>query len=631
MCGICGIFNIDGSSLDRGILEAMNNSQVHRGPDGEGLWTGGNVGLAHRRLSIIDLSAGVQPMCNEDSSVFITYNGEIYNHRDLRRILESKGHIFKTSCDTEVVLHLYEEYGKNCVDLLLGMFAFAIFDTRRRSLLLARDRMGQKPLVYFMLTTPDGKPASFVFASEMQALKTHPRMPREINPQALHDYMTLQYVPSPDTIYKVVRKLPQGHILEIAESNPAPRITQYWRCNFSEKLDIGFDEASTKLQSLLEDAVRKRLMADVPLGAFLSGGIDSTIVVSLMKKFSLMPIKTFTIGFEDQKYDERSFALVAAGALDTEHRQKVVNPADFNILEKLVRHYGEPFSDASMLPTYLLSQFTCEYVKVALSGDGADEIFAGYYRYLVMNYARIADFMPLAVRKAVCGILAAPLPPKTEERTFWGRARRILEVLSSSRHRRYLDMISRFDEKTKFSVYSADFANLALQDTQRIFDVIAETLSAKNPVEKIMETDLLTYLPGDILAKIDIASMANSLELRSPFMDHRVVEFAASLPLNFKQSRGNRKHILIESFRHDIPQKLRERGKMGFGVPIARWLRNEWKDIARERLLDGIAVKSNLFNRSTIEKMLDNHCNSKCDNSYPLWSLLVLNLWLEQK
>ncbi len=630
MCGICGIFNIDGSDLDEGVLRSMNDIQAHRGPDGEGTWNGGNVGLAHRRLSIIDLSAGAQPMCNEDSTVFITYNGEIYNHRELRKMLEGKGHIFKTSCDTEVILHLYEEHGKNCVDLLLGMFAFAIFDTRNKSLLLARDRMGQKPLVYFILKSPEGQPAALVFSSEIQSLKAHPKMPREINPQSLHDYLTLQYVPSPDTIYKNVRKLPPGHVLDIGQEEPNLRISQYWRCNFSQKLDMSFEDASAKLRMLLEDAARKRLMADVPLGAFLSGGIDSTVVVAMMKKFSLMPIKTFTIGFDEQKYDERSFALVAAGALDTEHRQKVVNPADFNILEKLVSHYGEPFSDASMLPTFLLSQFTAEHVKVALSGDGADEIFAGYYRYLVMKYARIADFIPHPLRKAMFGILASPLPPKTEERTFLGRARRILEVLSSSTQRRYLDTISRFDEKAKISVYSRDFANLALQDTQRIFDEIASSLSAENPVEKVMETDLLTYLPGDILTKVDIASMANSLEVRSPFMDHRVVEFAASMPLSFKQNGTNRKHILIESFRQDIPEKLRERGKMGFGVPIARWLRNEWKDIAREKLLDGIAVKNGLLNREAVGSMLDSHCQLKSDSSYSLWSLLVLETWLEQ-
>lgn len=629
MCGISGIFNINGQPVSTGILAKMNDSQLHRGPDAEGIWTGQNAGLAHRRLSIIDLSEGAQPMCNEDGTVYVTYNGEIYNHREIRKELEKKGHIFKTACDTEIIVHLYEECGKECVTYLNGMFAFAVYDTKKRSLFLARDRMGQKPLVYFKKKTATGA-IIFAFSSELQSLKAHPEMPHEMNAQALHNYFSLQYIPFPQTIYKGVKKLPPAHILEISEHDPEVRISQYWQCLYDKKCHLSFDDAAAKLRSLTEDAVHKRLMSDVPLGAFLSGGIDSTITVALMRKFSLLPIKTFTIGFEEGQYDERKFAVIAAGALDTEHHEKIVNPADFEVLEKLVKHYGEPYSDASMLPTFLLSQFTREHVTVALSGDGADELFAGYYRYLVMKYARFADLVPSTMRKVIMAILLQAMPPKTEERSFSGRLRRICEVISSPSNRRYLDMISRFPESAKKSIYSEDFAALGLEDTQNYFDALDHSLTAKNKVERVMETDLYSYLPGDILTKVDIASMANSLEVRSPFMDHRIAEFAASLPLDYKQKGSNRKYILTEAFHDIIPKQLQERQKMGFGVPIARWFREEWKDIARERILDGKAVKSGFFKRENVEKMLVQHCRMKADNSYPLWALLIFEIWFSE-
>jgi asparagine synthase (glutamine-hydrolysing) len=508
------------------------------------------------------------------------------------------------------------------------MFAFAIYDVRKKYLLLARDRTGQKPLVYFHLTSVSESGAVFVFASELQSLRRHPLMPKTLDPQALHNYFSMQYIPFPQTVYKDVRKLPPGHILEISEDDPAVRLSRYWSCNYSRRCKLKFEDAAEKLRGLMEDAVHKRLMSDVPLGAFLSGGIDSTITVAMMKKYSLMPVKTFTIGFEEEKYDERNFAVTAAGALDTEHYHKVVNPADFAVLEKLVSHYGEPYSDASMLPTYLLSQFTREKVTVALSGDGADELFAGYYRYVVMKYAKFADFIPCGIRRSIFSGLARMLPPKTEERTFTGRLRRICEVLSSRSGRRYFDMISRFSEDMKFSIYSDGFAESALHDTQTYFDAVSQILTAESGVEKIMETDLYSYLPGDILTKVDIASMANSLEVRSPFMDHRVVEFAASLPVDYKLRGADRKHILKEAFHDVIPKELLSRPKMGFGVPVARWLRKEWKNIAEERILDGRLMERGFFRRDKVEQMLSDHCSMKADNSYSLWALLIFELWL---
>jgi asparagine synthase (glutamine-hydrolysing) len=624
MCGIAGIVHLDGSPVSPIILDRMNSAIIHRGPDGEGIWNNGAAGLAHRRLSIIDLAGGKQPLTNEDGTVWITYNGEIYNHCELRRNLENKGHVFKTKCDTEVIVHLYEEYGRDCVLFLNGMFAFGIYDTRRKTLLIARDRMGQKPLVYFH----DSK--KFVFASELQALRKHPDMPREINLQAVHDYFSLQYIPHPETIYNKVRKLPPAHILEVNLEFGRTRLTRYWNCKFDQKAKMTYDEAKNLLREKLDDAVKIRLMSDVPIGAFLSGGIDSTIIVGLMAKHSSMSVKTFTIGFKEGKYDERGYAKIAAAKFATEHREKIVEPADFSLVEKLVGYYGEPYCDASMLPTYLLSQFTRENVAVALSGDGADEIFAGYYRYLVMKYSQFADYIPLTVRKSVFGILSGILPAKTEERAFLGHIHRILSAASSSHDERYVDIISRFNEKLKMEIYGERFSDFKAQETQEYINAIYMGASARDPIEKLMETDIQSYLPGDILTKVDIASMACSLEVRSPFMDYRIAELAASMPLNFKQDGTERKHILRETFADLIPPELLKRRKLGFGVPLASWFRKEWAGILRVRLLEGRSVSEKYLKKAVVERLITEHQKSKADHSYPLWALLVFELWLEK-
>ncbi|HCE43828.1 MAG TPA: asparagine synthase (glutamine-hydrolyzing) [Lentisphaeria bacterium] len=624
MCGIVGIVHLDGSPVNPEILSSMNSAIIHRGPDGDGVWNDGPAGLAHRRLSIIDLAGGKQPLTNEDGTVWITYNGEIYNHAELRRNLENKGHKFKSSCDTEVIVHLYEEYGRDCVTFLNGMFAFGIYDSKNRILLLARDRMGQKPLVYFS----DQK--RIVFASELQALAKHPQMPRDINLQALHDYFSLQYIPHPDTIYSKVKKLPPAHTLEVNLEFGKTRLNRYWKCRFDKKNDMTYEEAKSLLRQRLEDSVRIRLMSDVPLGAFLSGGIDSTIIVGLMAKISGSPVKTFTIGFSESKYDERKYASVAAAGFKTEHYEKIVNPADFSLVEKLVGHYGEPYCDASMLPTYLLSGFTREKVTVALSGDGADELFAGYYRYLVMKYSQFADFIPLSLRKSMFSILTGILPPKTEERAMTGHIHRILSAAACSSDSRYLDIISRFSEDMKKEVYGEKFKDFSSRKTQEYIQALYLNSNATDPVEKIMDTDINSYLPGDILAKVDIASMACSLELRSPFMDYRIAELAASMPLIYKQDGTERKHILREAFSDLIPPELIRRRKLGFGVPIASWFRKEWAGILKERLLEGKAVKDNFFKKEVLEKYINKHQKSRADYSYSLWAMLVFELWLEK-
>ncbi len=623
MCGIAGIVNFDGAPVAEEILRTMTEAMAHRGPDGSGARTFGAVGLGHRRLSIIDVEGGAQPMSNEDGSVWIVFNGEIYNHLELRGELEAKGHLFKTHCDTESIIHLYEELGSQCVKRLNGMFAFALLDLSKRKLLLARDRLGKKPLCYFV----DG--SSLVFASELRALSLHPAAPREIDPQALHDYLTLQYVPSPSTIYQGVKKLPPAHLLELNLATGRHRVERYWHCDYSRKGRIGFADAARELRGLVEDAVRRRLMSDVPLGAFLSGGLDSSIIVGVMAKLADMPVRTFTIGFDDPAYDERPYAAAAAKAFGVEHHEKVVSPADPKLLRRIARHCGEPFADSSILPTYLLCRFARESVAVALGGDGADELFGGYYRYQALHYGRLADFLPLGLRQGLHHALKGVLPSGKGERTRAGKLLRAAKTAASPKESRYLGIISRFDEAAKRAVYGEALADFQPVDTAAYMRALFDDATTDHADETAMEADLTSYLPGDILFKTDIASMANSLELRAPFLDYRIAEFAASLPAHFKHSTLSRKRVLVEAFKDILPPSTLRRRKLGFGVPVGRWLREGWRELARTTLLDGVAVKRGLLDRGTLEKLLDAHQSGREDHSYPLWALLMLELWIE--
>ncbi len=626
MCGICGLFNANGAPVDRRALAAMTSALVHRGPDAGGLWVGGAFGLGHRRLSIIDLAGGRQPMRLPERGLTLAYNGEVYNFRELRTRLEQRhGVVFRTRSDTEVLLHLYALRGPEMLEELNGMFAFALVDEPNRTLFLARDRLGQKPLFYFF------RDGCLAFASELEALMHAPGFPREIRPQAVHDYLAFQYVPAPDTIYRGVRKLPPAHCLEVSygqERAPEPR--RYWRLRFGApgKFAGTFAEAADCLRELLTDAVRLRLVSDVALGAFLSGGMDSSITVGLMSRLLERPVETFTIGFPEGKYDERRFAEAAATAFATHHHCRVVDPRDFGVIRRLVRRYGEPFSDASMLPTSLLAEFTRSKVTVALSGDGADELFGGYYRYTVMNAARVFDFLPLALRTPLIRALLRALPPRIEERTWTGRLRRVLE-LGRSAHpaRRYHDLISRFSETLKHRVYGPALADADLAPSWTVLERALAAATAPHPVERIAEVDVHTYLPGDILTKVDIASMAHSLEVRSPFLDPRVVEFAAGLPWEYKQGRGRRKRILRAAFADLAPGEILRRSKMGFGVPLARWFRGEWAGLLREVLLDPAVRRAGWFRPDAVEGLITEHVERRTDHSYALWALLLFELW----
>lgn len=631
MCGISGIIHFDTEHpVDAAVLSSMNQAMAHRGPDDHGEFLERNVGLGHRRLAIIDPASGHQPVTNEDGSLWIVFNGEIYNFIELKESLVSQGHMFKTNCDTEVLVHLYEQYGTKCLDRLNGMFAFAIYNKKNGELFLARDRLGQKPLVYFKTSK------CFVFASELNALKQHPEMPTELDLQSIHDYLTLQYVPLPKTIFKGVCKLPPAHFMKINIQKQSCQLDRYWALDYQHKTVMDFDDAKSQLRELLQDAVKKRMISDVPLGAFLSGGIDSTLVVSLMAQISDLPVKAYTIGFHEENYDERKFAATVVSYLNkknnasVEHCEQLVDPADFSVVEKLIYHYGEPFCDASMLPTFLLSKFTREHVTVAISGDGADELFAGYYRYLVMKFSRIVDVLPLSVRKMLGKNLLKYMPSSIEERTLIGKLQRLVKMSTSSRNERYLSIVNRCDEALKKNLYGQRFNNFTPHETQSFINAFYSITTAESTVEKIMETDIYSYLPGDILTKVDIASMATSLEVRSAFMDHRLAEFAASLPLSFKQHNTTRKYILKEAFKDIIPNEIFSRKKLGFGVPIASWFRKKWDQPLRDNLLNGICVNEGYFNKKTIETLVKDHQSMKADWSYALWAILIFELFLKQ-
>ena len=632
MCGIAGIINNSDKRVEE-LIHNMTDAIWYRGPDDAGYLIDENVALGHRRLSIIDLDNGHQPMFNADESIAIVFNGEIYNHNQLRSELEKNGFTFETRCDTEVIIYLYEKYGKDCVEKLNGMFAFCIYDRRQGKLLLARDRMGQKPLLYYH------NDKQLIFSSTLRSLKQNPDIPREFNYQSIHDYLSLQYIPGPYTVYQKIFKLPPAHLMEFDIASGTTKIEAYWSVDFSPaaKADkLTFSNAKTQLRELITRSVKRRLMSDVPYGAFLSGGLDSSIITGIMMELCDHPIKAFTIGFNESKYDERAYAEKVVHNFNSnskhplEYYVKVVNPQNFEIVKKLVRHCGEPYSDASILPTYYLSEFTRKHVTVALSGDGADELFAGYERYLVMHYSKYSDIIPWHLRKVLFG-LPAKLIPNKGDRSFVGRLQRTLRSAATVTDERYINIISRFNEILKSTLYGGRFGDFNFCPSADVISSVYNNTTGKHRVEKIMETDLYTYLPGDILTKVDIASMASSLEVRSPFMDHEVVEFAASLPLKFKQRRISRKHILKQAFADMIPSVVMNRSKRGFGVPLGEWFRGAWREELQEHLLEGQLIKDDFFQKTAVEKLLNEHISGKTDNSYPLWSLLILELFLEQE
>jgi asparagine synthase (glutamine-hydrolysing) len=639
MCGICGaVWTDPGDALPRASLQAMTDRLVHRGPDDAGTYRDAHAALGFRRLSIIDLAGGHQPLSNEDGTVWTVFNGEIYNFPALRRRLEAKGHGLRSQGDTEVLVHLYEDEGTRMFGLLRGMFALAIWDTTRRTLVLARDRMGQKPLVY----RHDPGRGRLAFASELKALLALPEEagPRRLDPLALDQYLCYGYVPHPRTILEGVVKLPPAHFAVWHDG--ALSVERYWSPDWSLERDRPIEEDVAELSETLDDAVREQMVADVPLGAFLSGGIDSTIVVGLMQRASSRPVKTFAIGFPDPKYDETHYAELAARHLGTDHHTFRVESKAWETLPELAWHFDEPFADSSALPTWYVARETRRSVTVALTGDAGDELFGGYDRYRALALTELFQRIPAGPRRVLGGTMVRVLPRSARPKTRLRGLQRLLENINEPAEARYLGWMTTFDEDARLSLYADDqldrLATAAASvhpsgaDPAALLSVAFAAAGRRDRVTRAMVADVLTYLPGDLLAKVDLASMAHSLECRGPFLDHRVVELAAAMPLDRKLRLrpGRSKVVLKRAFAELLPPPIRRRAKMGFGVPIGRWFREDLKDELRDVLLDPVCLGRGLFRPEAIRGLVGQHADGRRDHGPRLWALLMLELWFRR-
>ena len=614
MCGIAGYAGPH--PPDEADLRRMCDTLVHRGPDEDGYVVGSAVALGMRRLAIIDVATGHQPVYNEDQSVGVVFNGEIYNFPELRGWLEARGHRFGTATDTESIVHLYEEHQERWVEYLRGMLAFALWDEPRSRLLLARDRAGKKPLHYRL--TSDG----IWFASELKALLVDESFPRRVDPSALHRYLTYGYVPAPGSMVDGIAKVPPAHTLSWHEGAVAQR--RYWSLSYKPKARIGEAEAVAQAREAILEATRIRLVSERPLGAFLSGGVDSSLVVAAMAEQCAGPVRTFTIGFDEARFDERPYARAVAERFSTDHEELVVTPNIAELLPKLTWHYDEPFADSSAIPSFYLAQMARRQVVVALNGDGGDESFGGYERYIAQRLAsRINVGGPLARvgQKAVAAL------PEGQHRSSMRRVRRFLAFSLTPPGTRYAEVMAAFTNAVKTALYSDEMQEAVAGDDA--YDVLAEafaTSGAEEPEEAAMDVDVRTYLPGDLLVKMDIATMANSLEARSPLLDHHVMEFAASLPASMKIRGRSGKWLLKQVGRGWLPDAVLDRPKMGFGVPVAAWLRNELRDLAHDALCDTTARGRPYFEAATVDRLLDEH-EAGVDHSRKIWALLCFELW----
>ncbi len=599
----------------------MTDALVHRGPDAHGRYLAPGIGLGVRRLKIIDLITGDQPISNEDGSVITVFNGEIYNFLELRDELARLGHTFRTRSDTEVIVHAYEEFGDDFVSRLRGMFAIALWDIRQRRLVLVRDRLGKKPLVYAHLR------GELVFGSELQAIVTCVAVPRTLDDGALGDYLAYGYVGAPATIYSAVRKLPPGHVLVWSEG--AVAVSRYWAPRFGPKRQIAEADALEELERRLDEAVRLRLISDVPLGALLSGGVDSSLVVALMAAHIQGPIRTFSIGFEDAGYDELAHARRVARRYGADHHELVVRPDAAAILPDLVRHYGEPYADSSAVPTYYVSKLAKAHVTVALNGDGGDELFGGYDRYRAMLLAERLRSFPAS--HFLFGLAAAVARGKVGLGTRAGaRAERFLRFGALSAPERYASWVGAIPPGQIADLLRPELASRVaaarVVSVERTYAAFADL----GPVDRLIATDMGTYLPDDLLVKVDIASMANSLETRSPLLDNEVVEFAGTLPEDLKLRGSQQKYLLRRLARRFVPAENLDRPKMGFGVPVGRWLRGGLKELASEALLGERARSRGYFRSDAVRGLWDQHQSGRMDRSASLWTLLMLELWHQE-
>jgi asparagine synthase (glutamine-hydrolysing) len=622
MCGIVGQYNFNDTPVDEHLIRQMNAQLVHRGPDDDGFYFDTMVGFGSRRLSIIDLTTGHMPIGNEDGSVWITFNGEIYNFLELRQELVRRGHDFKTLSDTEVIVHLYEEYGVDCLQHLNGMFALAIWDAARQRLLLARDRLGKKPLVYSVL--PDG----VAFASEIEALRKHPGISTEMDYDALDLYMTMMYIPSPFTIFKAIRKLRPAHYL-LAEKGQI-KIERYWDIPYGQKRQVSQGEAVEELRGLMTDAVRRRLVSDVPLGAFLSGGLDSSAIVALMSGMMDEPVKTFSIGFESDNFNELKFARQIADRYQTDHHEFIIRPDLLTVLPELLQHYGEPYGDDSAVATYYVSKLAREHVTVALTGDGGDETFGGYPRYAsALNPLRL---LPEYLRDGVHSV-ARSIELRNMRRflgAFKGAAYGAAGIAGEMGKpvQAFANRMTFLNTKTRNQLYSAN-----LQKKIKFFDSwlvrsLPESKADWLALDKMFYLDQSIYMVDDILVKVDIASMANSLEVRCPILDYRIVEWSAALPPAMKVHGLETKKLFRLAFADLMPQEILARQKMGFAMPIDEWIRGELYEITRDYLTDQTSRERGLFNQKRIVDMLDRHKEGADKYGLQLWLLVMFEIWM---
>jgi asparagine synthase (glutamine-hydrolysing) len=598
----------------------MCRTLVHRGPDDEGFLVNGPVGLGMRRLNVIDLVTGHQPIANEDGSVWIVFNGEIYNYDELRKKLEQNGHRFLTHTDTETIVHAYEQWGQQCVTKLNGMFGFAIWDGRNQTLFLARDRLGVKPVYYFL------DDDCLVFGSELKAVLEHPDVPRIIDFEALDSFLTFEYIPAPLTIFRQIKKLAPGHFL--IWHNGDVSIRQYWNLRFAPSEQSSEQDLSRELYDLLRDSVRIRLVSDVPLGAFLSGGIDSSTIVCLMSELLDRPVKTFSIGFDDPSYNELKYAGAVAAYFGTEHHELTIQPDIVTLAEDLVRHLDEPLADVSIFPTYLVSKLAREQVTVVLSGDGGDEIFAGYDWYVADKIASYYRHLPAWLTKRCAPWVAARLPPSSRKKGMTNKIKRFIDgsVLPSSlQHFRWNVFLT---EQQKQQLYTEELKNAI--DHRSTCGRFTSYLNGSGQADALWQeqfADVKTYLPDDILTKVDRMSMANSLEARTPYLDYRVVEFASRLPSEMKINGLQTKYLLKRCMANKLPAPILSRKKEGFSIPMKNWLKQELKPLM-EDVLSASRIKQNgFFDPSCIEKLKAAHLAGSANNSHQLWSLMVFEIW----
>jgi len=625
MCGINGFILQNPQIVDPGIIRAMNRSLLHRGPDEEGIYEKRNVTLGMRRLKIIDMATGQQPIYNEDRSIVTVFNGEIYNYKELRKDLEAKGHRFITQSDTEVIVHQYEEVGDRCVEYFRGMFAFAIWDDKKRRLIIARDRLGIKQIYYYH---DDNK---FIFSSEIKGIFNFPNIEKKMDPTSLSDYFSFLYVPSPKTIYSNILQIPAGHLLIYSNGNIELR--KYWDVEYREEKVRKEEEYIEELLDLLKEAVRLRLISDVPLGAFLSGGVDSGIIVALMSQMMGLPAETFSIGYPagSETYDERKYAKAVSEQYNTHHHEFVVKHDIADVTEKIIPYFDQPFADASAIPNYYLCKETKNYVTVALSGLGGDELAGGYERYLGYIIGDHYQALPDGLIKGIIPSIIRRVPDSRKGNHFIRRLKKFVEVEYLGEEDRYFNLIAKYGELEKRNLFLPDILEtIGSYKSCKVFSNYLENTENMNPLDKVLYLDLKTYLVDDLLVLTDRMSMAHSLEARVPFLDHKLVEFFATLPPSIKIRGWKKKYILKKVAERYLPKDTIYHPKMGFSVPLVLWFRENLQEYVREVLSDSMLSEIGMFNKQYINSIVERHLSAADNYDEKIWSIIVFVLWYKK-